>query len=176
MRKVILYIGTSLDGYIAKEDGDVSWMHAQNMDSNTPTTYETFIHTVDTVIMGYHTYQQITTELTPNQWVYEELQTYVLTHRQLENKKNIYFTNESLQTIISSLIQTEGKHIWICGGANVVHHALQANIINEIHVAILPIILGSGIALFPESEAMTNLELIDTVQYHGICELRYKVK
>lgn len=176
MRKVILYIGTSLDGYIAKEYGDVSWMHTQNNSSDAPTTYEEFIHTVDTVIMGYRTYQQVTTQLSVDQWVYEGLQTYVLTHRQLENKKDIYFVNKPLQTLISSLIQTEGKHIWLCGGANLVQQALQANIIDEIHIAILPIILGSGIPLFPKLEATTNLELIDTVQYHGICELRYKVK
>lgn len=176
MRKVIVYIGISLDGYIAKEDGDVSWMHSQDPTNDlTPTTYETFIQTVDTVIMGYRTYQQITSELSPNQWVYEGLHTYVLTHRKLKNNKDINFTDISLHSLISSLKQTYGKHIWLCGKANIVHQALQTNIIDELHIAILPIILGSGIALFPKLEKTKKLKLIDTVQYNEICELRYKI-
>ena len=71
--------------------------------------------------------------------------------------------------------QTYGKHIWLCGKANIVHQALQTNIIDELHIAILPIILGSGIALFPKLEKTKKLKLIDTVQYNEICELRYKI-
>ena len=59
MRKVILYIAMSLDGFIASKDGKVDWLHGQNVDEENIDTYSSFIKDVDTVIMGWNTYYQI---------------------------------------------------------------------------------------------------------------------
>ena len=71
MRKVILYIAMSLDGYIADQNGNVDWLNEYDSDENVEGTdsYSLFLDKVDTVIIGYNTYHQIVTELSPEQWV-----------------------------------------------------------------------------------------------------------
>ena len=72
----------SLDGYIADKQGKVDWLTGQNPESQEPDSYSSFLQEIDTVIMGWNTYHQIVTELSPGQWVYEGLDCYVLTHRE----------------------------------------------------------------------------------------------
>ena len=90
MKKVVLYIAMSLDGYIADKEGKVDWLKGQNAKEENIDTYSSFIKEVDTVIMGRNTYKQIITELSPNQWIYHDLTTYVITHRKLPPTENLY--------------------------------------------------------------------------------------
>lgn len=83
MRNVVLFIAMSLDGYIADGNGRVDWLMGQDEDAETADSYMDFVKTIDTVIMGWKTYHQVTTELSPGEWVYENLQSYVITHRGL---------------------------------------------------------------------------------------------
>lgn len=71
MRKVILYIAQSVDGYIADAKGQVAWLKGQVADLELPDTYTSFIQNVDTIIMGQKTYHQITTELAKDMWPYQ---------------------------------------------------------------------------------------------------------
>ena len=81
MRDVVLFIAMSLDGYIADKNGGVGWLSGQGDADEPMDSYGTFIKDVDTVVMGWNTYHQVVTELSPGQWVYEGLKTYVITHR-----------------------------------------------------------------------------------------------
>lgn len=81
MKKVVLYIAMSLDGYIADCRRSVDWIKGQDDSAEMPDTYSAFFDTIDTVIMGKRTYDQITTELSPDTWPYAGAVTYVLTHR-----------------------------------------------------------------------------------------------
>lgn len=69
MRKVVLFIAMSLDGYIADEHGNVDWLNGQDMSVENIDTYSVFVQDVDTVIMGWDTYHQIVTELSPVEWM-----------------------------------------------------------------------------------------------------------
>lgn len=69
MRKVALFIAMSLDGYIARQSGKVDWLEGQGENEETVDSYATFIKNVDIVIMGWNTYHQIVTELSPTTWV-----------------------------------------------------------------------------------------------------------
>ncbi len=80
MRKIVLYIAMSLDGYIADANGGVSWLRGQDPDSESEGSYPEFVRDIDTVVMGWETYHQVITELSPDEWVYEDLMTYVITH------------------------------------------------------------------------------------------------
>ena len=65
MREVVLFIAMSLDGYIADEQGGVEWLRGQDPGAADPDSYADFIRDVDTVVMGWNTYHQIMTELSP---------------------------------------------------------------------------------------------------------------
>lgn len=176
MRKVILFIALSLDGYIADNNGGVNWIHGHGDDSNNPDTYSEFIKDIDTVLMGWNTYHQVRTELSPDEWVYENLQSYVFTHRQETSTDNIHFTAEQPAEVVKQLKQQSGKNIWICGGASLVQQLAQQNLIDEYYLTIVPTLLGQGIRLFNTLPNPINLQLLGTKSYNGFTELRYQQK
>ena len=87
MRKVISYIAMSIDCYIADKDGSVSWLSGDGSDPENGGSYNDFIGTVDTVILGYKTYNQIVTELSPEAWVYADKMRYVITHKNIKKSR-----------------------------------------------------------------------------------------
>lgn len=173
MRKVVLFIATSLDGYIADNNGGISWIDGQGTEE-TRDSYSEFIKDVDTVIMGWKTYEQITTELSPGQWVYNDQMSYVITHREKENTSNIKFTAENLESVVTKLKKEKGKDIWICGGAGIINQLMQKNLIDKFYISIIPTLLGQGIRLFDASYDELKLKLTDTKTSNGIVEVIYE--
>lgn len=135
MRKVILYVAVSLDGYIADAQKSVYWIKGQDDSAEMLDTYTPFFASVDTVIMGKRTYDQIVTELSPERWPYTEAETYVFTHELMVATENIKFVSGNLCQLVNDLRQGAGKNIWICGGANVVNQLIRANLIDIFHIA-----------------------------------------
>lgn len=173
MRKVVLFIAMSLDGYIADEHGKVDWLNGQDMSVENMDTYSVFVQDVDTVIMGWDTYHQIVTELSPAEWIYTNLTSYVITHRELPSKQGILFTDKTPSELVRELKNKEGKGIWICGGANIVQQFIQNDLIDEYYISVIPTVLGSGIRLFGTTSDEIKLKLISTQTYNGIVELIY---
>ncbi len=124
--------------------------------------------------MGWNTYHQIVTELSPNKWVYNDMTSYVITHRALKSTENIVFTQTAPCDLIKQLKQQKGEKIWICGGANIIQPLIQYELIDEYMISIIPTILGSGIRLFGETQQQIKLKLIQTQYDNGITELIYK--
>ena len=176
MRNVILYIATSIDGYIADIDGGVSWLEGDGSDQKAEGTYMQFIQNIDSVVMGYKTYKQILEELSPNQWPYEGLHTYVITHREIPSSTNVSFTKDSPSALIAKLKEQEGKDIWICGGASIVNQLLEAKLIDKLIITSAPTILGRGKRLFEEVDFQTKLSLESSVNYNGFVESSYTIK
>nr|WP_307989718.1 dihydrofolate reductase family protein [uncultured Niameybacter sp.] len=174
MRKVILYIAMSLDGYIADPKGGVEWLGGQDAASEDMGSYPEFIQTVDTVIMGWKTYHQVTTELSPDQWVYSGMKSYIITHQKLVATEDIEYTEQPLEELIADLKKQEGKHIWICGGASIVGQLIEKNLIDRYHITMIPTLLGDGIRLFEKSHEELKLKLIGTQSYNGMTDLIYE--
>mgnify|MGYP000465928516 FL=1 len=120
MKKISLFIAMSLDGYIADSKGSVEWLTGQGNDEDNIDSYSEFVKDIDTVVMGWNTYHQIVTELSPNEWVYNDFTTYVVTHNQKTSSDKINFTNESSVDLVKKLREESGKDIWICGGATLI--------------------------------------------------------
>ncbi|WP_302133298.1 dihydrofolate reductase family protein [Thomasclavelia spiroformis] len=173
MRKVILYIAMSLDGFIASKDGKVNWLHGQNDDEENIDTYSSFIKDVDTVIMGWNTYYQVKNELSPDNWVYDSLTSYIITHRKLDSTNNINFVQKNSSELVKDLKQKNDKSIWICGGAKIIQPLIQDNLIDEYYISVIPTILGDGIKLFEPVSNELKLKLKSTQSYNGITELIY---
>ena len=176
MRKVMIYIAMSLDGYIADKNGSVSWLVGDGSDKDNFGSYPEFIETVDTVILGYNTYNQVVTELSPDVWPYEGKETYVLTHRDCVNQPGITFSSQKVVDLLSKLKEEQKRNIWICGGASIVNQVLQAHMADEITVSIMPVLLGDGIRLFDKKEFDQVLKLISTRSYNGIIDLTYQMR
>lgn len=175
MRKTVLFIAVSLDGYIADPDGKVDWLEGEDKTADSGNTYEEFIKDIDTVIMGYKTYNQIITELSPDKWAYEGLKSYVITHRELKSSEDIEFTNLSPCLLIKKLREEAGKDIWICGGADIARQLIRENLIDKYYITIIPTILGSGIPLFGETQNEIKLRLIETKSCNGMVDLVYEL-
>ena len=174
MRKVVLFIAMSLDGYIADRIGRVDWLMGQDEDAETADSYADFVKSIDTVIMGWKTYHQITTELSPGQWVYENLQSYVITHRDCQSANNIAFTSADPCSLVEKLKAREGKDIWICGGADIIRQLMEQNLIDVYRISVIPTILGGGVRLFPDCGKEIKLRLTAVSSSNGITELIYQ--
>lgn len=172
MRKVILYIAMSLDGYIADSSGKVDWLEGQDGKAMVD-TYTAFAAGVDTVVMGWNTYHQIVTELSPGVWPYAGMTCYVVTHRDLPDAEGIRFVREDPRELLRRLKKEEGKDIWICGGAEVIHSLLRDRWIDEYRISVIPTILGSGISLFGTLTEEHRLRLVNRQEGNGIVELTY---
>lgn len=174
MRKIVLYIAMSLDGYIADKNGGVDWLNGQEENASLPDTYSRFIRNVDTVIMGWKTYHQVVTELSPGEWVYSGLTSYIITHKSAVSTPQIQFTAQDPCILAKRLRKEPGKNIWICGGADIVRQLMRENLIDVYHICIIPVILGDGIRLFNQTANHINLKLTDNLIYNGITELVYE--
>lgn len=172
MKKVNLFIAMSLDGYIADKNGNVDWLVGDGSGENVD-TYTDFTKNIDTIIMGYNTYKKVL-ELSKNNWIYRDFKTFVITNRNLKSKEKIEFTSEKPSDLVNRLKKDFGKNIWICGGANIIGQLIENNMIDEYHIAIIPIILGSGIRLFNSNSKIIKLKEKFTINYNGITELIYE--
>ncbi len=134
MRKVTLFIAMSLDGYIADYQGKVDWLEGQGDDTENIDSYSEFVKEVDTIVMGWNTYNQIVTELSPDEWIYNELTTYVITHRECISSERTNFIDTDPVELVRRLKVENGKGIWICGGANVIHQLVNKDMMDLIYV------------------------------------------
>ena len=161
MRKVILYIAVSLDGYIADGKGAVDWIGGHDENVEMEDTFTPFFSGVDMVIMGRKTYNQIVTELSPDRWPYEGATTYVLTHhKETDNTKNICFKNIDVCRFVEEVAQ----------------QLISNNLIDTYHLVVIPVILGGGISLFGGFTRKIDLTLVETKKYNGIVEVIYNQK
>ncbi|MDF2943178.1 MAG: hypothetical protein K0S01_2036 [Herbinix sp.] len=171
-RKVILYIAQSLDGYIAREDNDISWLSVVEQ-KNEDYGYGDFIKSIDTVIMGRKTYEKVLSF--GIEFPHKDKKCYVLSKTHKGSDQNVQFYNDSVDELISNLRSEEGDDIFIDGGAEVVKEFRNSNLIDEYILSIIPIFLGKGIRLFKESEIENKLKLMDSKTFvTGLVQLKYE--
>lgn len=173
MKKVSLFLAMSLDGYIADSTSSVDWLTGQGNDDDNIDVYSEFVKDIDTVIMGWNTYHQIITELSPDEWVYNDFTTYVVTHNPKTSSDKIHFTNEDPVELLKKLQKENGKGIWICGGANLIQQLVREDVIDCYYITVIPTILGSGIRLFEKTDHEIKLRLLKTQSYNGMTDLIY---
>lgn len=172
-RKVILYIATSLDGFIADEAGGIEWLSTATDYEESDNSYEEFYRQVDTVLMGRTTYDQVVNELAVDNYPYADSDSYILTSRGTANKEKVVFTDEAVESLVQRLKAEAGQDIWIVGGSSLVTPLVANNMIDEYHLATLPIILGKGIPLFAEQSQPLKLKLKEVSSLNGIVSAIY---
>lgn len=153
--KVSVFLGLSLDGFIAGPDNDLSWLSVVETDPPEDTGYNALMASVDVLVMGRNTYDTV---LTFGFWPYEGKQVVVLTSRPFTPVQNETSFNGSLSDLLGGLEQRGCKHVYLDGG-NVVRQGLQQKLVDELTLSWVPVTLGKGIRLFDGDMSLTNWKL-----------------
>ncbi len=173
MKKIILYIATSLDGHIAEPDGGLDWLTVYPITKEMNYGYNELLASVDTVIMGGKTYRELLNMDVI--WPYPEQMTYVVSRHDWGEKENIKFVTENIIETISELRTKEGKDIWLVGGGELVSMLLAADMVDEMQICYIPVILGKGIPLFPEQSKESKWKIMGSKVYEsGILKVDYQ--
>ncbi|MCU0391867.1 MAG: dihydrofolate reductase family protein [Thermoflexibacter sp.] len=173
-RKLILYIAMSVDGYIARKNGDLDWLDTVAQEGE-DYGYQDFINQIDTVVVGRKTYEKVISMVGIEGFPHKDKVCYVMTRQAHQTEGNVIFYHGDLAQLITELkAQQSEKHIFCDGGAEIVNELMKANLIDEYIISIIPNYLGSGILLFKEGRPETKLELIDCKKYPtGLVQLHY---
>ncbi|WP_373781650.1 dihydrofolate reductase family protein [Kaistella sp.] len=171
-RKVILYIASSLDGYIAKPNDDLSFLSIVQQDGE-DYGYADFVKSVDTVILGRKTYDWVMTQVP--EFPHADKNSFIITRTSRPSVGKTSFYTDNLKDLILRLKSEQGKNIFIDGGAEIVNELLKEILIDEFIISIIPILVGSGTKLFKDGRPEQKLELISTKQFDkGLTQLHYK--
>lgn len=169
-RKVSLFISTSLDGYIAREDGSIDWLF-DDQDYG----YALFYEDMDTLIMGRHTWESLKEA---GDYPYEGKKAFVFSSKETASPHpDVTFVTESIESWLAQAKQENGGTIWLMGGAKLVDECLQAGLVDELTLSVHPILLGQGIPLYRGRQPETPLELVSSKAYStGLVRSVYRKK
>ncbi len=171
-RKVVLYIAQSLDGYIARENDDISWLSIVDRD-NEDYGYNDFIETIDTVFMGRKTYEKVLT--LGVEFPHKDKVCYVLSKNRIGVDENVQFFNGSIVDLITKIKTQQGKDIFLDGGSELVRLFRDNDLIDEYVISIIPVLLGKGKRLFRSTESENNLRLVKSETFDsGLVQLKYE--
>jgi len=171
-RKVVVFIAMSLDGYIARLDGDIGFLSLVEQNGE-DYGYADFSKSVDTVLIGRKTYDHVV-EMGYD-YPHQDKDVYILSRSERpENGVTKYF-HGSLKGLVGELKSKQGKNIFCDGGADVINAMLTEYLIDEFIISIIPVLLGEGIPLFKGGRPEISLELINVKHYNkGLVQLHYK--
>ncbi len=174
MRKLILYIACSVDGYIATKENNIDFLNIVAKDGE-DYGYTNFIETVDTVIVGRKTYDKVLSM--GYEFPHVNKDTYILSRTPKEAIGNLKFYNGDLKELIDRLKSTEGGTIFCDGGAEIVNLLLELKAFDELYISYIPCLLGEGIRLFREGIPYQNLKLINSKSYDtGLLQVHYELE
>lgn len=171
-RKLVAYLGLSLDGYIATLDESVAWLEA--VEGEGDNGYGDFYASIDTVLMGRATYDWIDQRMVP--YPYSDKANYVFTTREAKPRPGVTFVNGKAAELVADLKEQPGQDIWLCGGGGLFSQLLAAGQVDQLRLTIAPIILGQGISLYQDLLTPTELVLDETRRHKQFIELIYSVK
>ncbi len=156
------FVASSLDGFIADEHDDLSWLLA--LEGDEANVYEPFIAGVGALAMGATTYEWVQRHH-PGQWFYEDRPTWVFTHRELApiEGANLRFTADPVVEVHARMLQEAGgRNVWLVGGGELVGQFLDHDLLDELWVSVTPVTLGAGAPLLPRRHT-TPMRLLEVV-------------
>ena len=175
MRKVKLFTAVTLDGYIARPDGNLDWLNALGDPEGADYGYGALMASIDTVIMGRTTYQEVLGFGV--EWPYSACDSLIVSSNPdldtpTENTRRVACD----AALFGEMKNGTGKDIWLVGGGKLVQFFLDHGLIDEMILSVTPIVLGEGIPLFPSPTKETSFELTHSESYaNGIVNLEYKL-
>lgn len=153
----ILYVATTIDGYIASSDGSIEWLTSLETNGE-DNGYTTFYGTIDALIMGSATYEQV---VGFGDWAYPGKLSYVLTSRNLSTDRTDVVFIRNIEAVLEDIQRKGFKRIWIVGGGKVASSFMASGLVDEYILTLIPIILGTGISLY-QAVPEQKLKLVKT--------------
>ncbi len=148
--KIIVYIGTSLDGFIARKNGDIDWL-VQFANDEAIHAYEEFISRIDAIVIGRGTFEKV---LSFPSWPYDK-KVFVLSNslKQLPHsvQETAVLLSKKPRELFEYLSRNDLSTIYIDGG-KVIQEFLKEDLVDELIISKVPVLIGSGIPLFAELE------------------------
>ena len=179
-RKIIVYIATSADGYIARPDGDVEWLNRR------PHTNDygmrAFYRSIDTILMGRKTYDWGVAYARKNNikdGIFDKkVANYVFSRKPPKKAApGVQFVSEPVKAFARRMRATPGKHIWMMGGGELIASFLDAGEIDGFEIHVIPTFIGKGIPLVAPRHRDVSLRLRSARKYSdGVVRLRYEVE
>ena len=168
MRKIVLGLGISLDGYIARPDGSVDFLFM-------PKDYSMadFFATIDVAILGRKTYD-VAKAMGGGFW--GKVKYYVMSRTlPAGEREGLTFTRESPAALVEKIRRQKGKDIWLMGGGELARDFLKDDLVDELYLGVIPVLLGEGIPLFPSGFPQRNFALIENKTFsRGMISLKYR--
>lgn len=146
MARIVGYIASSLDGFIAAPDESLDWLERKDFDS-AAFPYERFFEQIGTVVMGRTTYDWMTRNT--ETWPYDGCRAIVVTSRPLAPKWDGIETRSDVDALIAELRAGTGKDIWMLGGGRLQMSFIERGALDEIEIYMFSTLLGGGYPLFP---------------------------
>jgi len=170
MRRIVLGLAISLDGYIARLDGSVDFLIMPKGYSMAP-----FFKMVDTALMGRKTYEA-GLRMSGGSFSTYGLTTYVLSRSLPPGERNgVIFTSDSPKSIVAMLRKRKGKNIWHMGGGELARSFLQDDLVDELHLGVIPTLIGEGLPLFPAGFPERHFQLLENKTFSkGLIALKYE--
>lgn len=176
MRTLSLFIATSLDGYIAKPNDDLSFLKSVEKEGE-DYGYAEFTSTIDTIIVGRKTYDWVAREIGTSHYDNGERNVYVITKTKRPSVGNTRFYTGNLAELVGQLKNEQGKNIYCDGGAEIINELLKDDLVDEFVISVVPVLLGNGTRLFKDGRPEQTLEFVRAKTFDtGLMQLHYKRK
>lgn len=169
--KISIFIATSIDGYIARQDGSLDWLdRVDGFDEDYG--LRKFMDSIDALILGRKTYE---IAASVSDWPYKGKRVVVLSNTLLAVKEDAELFHGDLIPLVSQLHADGIEHIWIDGGVTI-SQFLEYQMVDSMTLSVIPVILGSGIPLFSVISQEIPCRLISSQQYpSGLVNLNYEL-
>ncbi len=176
--KCSVFIATSLDGCIARNDGSIDWLERANaaVPAGEDCGYADFMQAVDAIVMGRATFDKV---LSFPDWPYGSTSVYVLsttiTRLPAELPNSVHLLNATPHDVVDITAEAGHRHLSIDGGRTI-QAFLRAGLITELTITVIPMLLGSGIKLFGDRQAEADLRLLSSKAFpFGFVQSHYAV-
>lgn len=175
-----VFIATSLDGYIAREDGDIAWLtdppadegHAAPVAGDpAPPTYDTFVRDIDHIVIGRGTYEKV---LTFDPWPYADFRVIVLSATMPADSDPRVVVARDVDEAVALLDDGGATGVYVDGG-QVIQAFLERDLLDELTISVAPVILGGGLPLFGRLSRTVRLTHLGTSSEGGMTSSRYAV-
>lgn len=174
MRKLSLFIATSLDGYIAKPNDDLSFLKIVEKEGE-DYGYAEFTANIDTIVLGRKTYEYVLKEIGSSHYDNGQRDVYVITRTERPSVGRTTFYSGNLTDLVQRLKSGKGKNIYCDGGAEIIDELLKNDLIDELIISVIPILVGNGTRLFKDGRPEQQLKFIRAKSFDtGLVQLHYK--